>query len=261
MVIEIKMKMIPISSFLPHGLSGRRGVVVACICPSVRPSAHPHYHIKTLQEEFAKKSNIPWIWRIIYGRKLPYIKKTRNKKQVCGAACFMAAEIKFSKDVHELYFVHMITRHIFELESSNLWQICILGYSQLVLKIGVIDLDLQGHFGHFNLELQEIRFVLKITRHRFGMESANLHQICIFGYSCLVLKMRVIDLELQGHFGYFDLEFYEIWFVQSINLHRFELDSPNLHQTCILGYSGLVLKIRVIDLDFQGRIGHFDLEF
>ena len=43
--------------------------------------------------------NIPWIWRIIYGHKLPYIKKTRKKKQVCGAACFMAAEIKFSKDV------------------------------------------------------------------------------------------------------------------------------------------------------------------
>ena len=56
-------------------------------------------HIKTLQEESAKKSNIPWIWRIIYGHKLPYMKKTRKKKQVCGAACFMAAEIKFSKDV------------------------------------------------------------------------------------------------------------------------------------------------------------------
>ena len=28
-----------------------------------------------------------------------YMKKTRKKKQVCGAACFMAAEIKFSEDV------------------------------------------------------------------------------------------------------------------------------------------------------------------
>ena len=41
------------------------------------------YHIKTLQEEFAKKSNISWIWRFIYGHKLPYMKKTRKKKQVC----------------------------------------------------------------------------------------------------------------------------------------------------------------------------------
>ena len=31
--------------------------------------------------------------------RLPYMKKTRKKKQVCGAACFMAAEIKFSEDV------------------------------------------------------------------------------------------------------------------------------------------------------------------
>ena len=59
------------------------------------------------------QSVIPWIWRIIYGQelstdinypiwrrqKLPYMKKTRKKKQVCGAACFMAAEIKFSEDV------------------------------------------------------------------------------------------------------------------------------------------------------------------
>ena len=30
---------------------------------------------------------------------VPYMKKTRKKKQVCGAACFMAAEIKFSEDV------------------------------------------------------------------------------------------------------------------------------------------------------------------
>ena len=57
------------------------------------------YHIKTLQEEFDKKWSIPWIWRIIYGNQLPYMKKTRKKKQVCGAACFMAAEIKLSKDV------------------------------------------------------------------------------------------------------------------------------------------------------------------
>ena len=66
------------------------------------------YHIKTLQEEFAKKSNVPWIWRIIYGHKLPYMKKTRKKKQVFGAACFMAAEIKFSKDVCPSHLFHYV---------------------------------------------------------------------------------------------------------------------------------------------------------
>ena len=33
----------------------------------------------------------------------------------------------------------------FELESQNLLQICILGFSSLVLQMGVIDLYFQGH--------------------------------------------------------------------------------------------------------------------
>ena len=50
------------------------------------------YHIKTLQEE-SKKSNIPWIWRIIYGHKLPYMKKTKitlyeeDKKEEASMRC------------------------------------------------------------------------------------------------------------------------------------------------------------------------------
>ena len=133
--------------FLLLGLSGRRGIVVSCVCPSVCPS------------------------------------------------------------VRELYLVCMITHHIFELESPNLYQTCFLGYSQLVLKIGVIDLDLQGHFSHFVLGLLEIWLVRAITRHRFGLESPNLHQTCILGYPCLGLKIGVIDIDLQGHFGHFDLKF------------------------------------------------------
>ena len=46
-------------------------------------------------EELSTDTNYP-IWR---RQKSPYMKKTREKKQVCGAACFMAAEIKFSEDV------------------------------------------------------------------------------------------------------------------------------------------------------------------
>ena len=38
-----------------------------------------------------------------------------------------------------------ITCNGFQLESPNMYQICILGFPQLVLKMGVIDLDLQGH--------------------------------------------------------------------------------------------------------------------
>ena len=109
------------------------------VCPSVRLSVRPYkfcyniqwiyftiwekgkeelwplqYHFKSLHiisrhykksllrsqiyhgyEELSTDINYP-IWR---RQKLPYMKKTRKKKQVCGAACFMAAEIKFSEDV------------------------------------------------------------------------------------------------------------------------------------------------------------------
>ena len=92
--------------------------------------------------------------------------------------------------------------------------------------MGVIDLDFQGHFGHFDLELLEIWLVGALTRHRFGLESLNLCQACILVYSQLVLKMRVIDLDLQyvqGHFGHFDQE---IWLIRTMDLSW-------IHQICI----------------------------
>ena len=90
-----------------------------------------------------------------------------------------------------------------------------------------------------------------ITPHRFGLESPNLHQTCILGYSQLVLKMEVIDLDLQGHFDHFDSEF---WLVPAITFNGFELESSNLHQICILRFSQLVLRMGGIDLDLQGHL-------
>ena len=77
--------------------------MVFSVCLSVRPSVRPSVRKKSLlrsqiyygYEELSTDTNYP-IWR---RQKLPYMKKTRKKKQVCGAACFMAAEIKFSEDV------------------------------------------------------------------------------------------------------------------------------------------------------------------
>ena len=163
--------------------------------------------------------------------------------------------------VRNLFLVCAITRHRFGLESPNLHQTCILGYSRLVLKMEVIEFGLQVHFGHFDSEFLEIWLVSAITCHRFGLESPNLHQTCILGYSRLVLKMEVIEFGLQVHFGHFDSEFLEIWFVSAITCHRFGLESPNLHQTCILGYSRLVLKMEVIEFGLQVHFGHFDSEF
>ena len=64
----------------------------------------------------------------------------------------------------------------------------------------VIDIGLQCHFCHFEPEFYKIRLVHAITRHKFWLETPNSHQPCILGYSRLVLKMEVIDFDLQNHF-------------------------------------------------------------
>ena len=66
--------------------------------------------------------------------------------------------------------------------------------------------------------------------------------------------MEVIDIDQQAHFGQFDLEFKEIWVVRAITFNGFELESPNLHQICIIGFSQLVLNMGVIDFDLQGLL-------
>ena len=47
---------------------------------------------------------------------------------------------------------------------------------------------------------------LSVTRLWFELESLKLHQTGIMRHSQLVLKMKVIDLDFQSHFGDFDLE-------------------------------------------------------
>ena len=91
----------------------------------------------------------------------------------------------------------------------------------------------------------------------------NFHQTCILGYSQLVLKIYINDLDLQGHFGRCDSEFLENRLVRTIICNGFEaeLQSPNFsYQTCTLGYSQLIMKMEVFDLDLQGHFDHFVLE-
>ena len=49
------------------------------------------------------------------------------------------------------------------------------------------------------------------------------------GYSRLVLKMRVIDHDLQGYFGDFDSEFLKNWLIHAIICNGFRLELLNLH--------------------------------
>ena len=175
--------------------------------------------------------------------------------------CCLSVHPSFRPSLRELYLVRTITHHIFELESPNLHQTCILGYSQLVLKIGVIDLDLQGHFGHFDLEFLEIWVVRTTIRNRFGLEPQNLHQTWIMGYSCLISKIGVSDLDLQGHYGHYDSEFLEIWLVHAITWNGFGLQSPNLHQIYILRFSFTGIEYRGHWPWFSRPFGHFKSGF
>ena len=128
---------------------------------------------------------------------VPNMKKIEDKKEEGNMQCSLQLQLRTnSEDVHELYIVPTITVHSFGLESPNLQSTCILGYSQLVLKMEVIDRDLQGHF---DSKFCEIQFVYAITRNGFELESPKMHQMCILGFPQLVMKMGVIYLDFKGH--------------------------------------------------------------
>ena len=149
----------------------------------------PLYWYRALEFKMASIQNVGFLW--------VFLALALQAEGVLSLPAFVRLSVRPS--VRKLYLVRMITRQKYQLESPNVHQTCILGYSRLVLKMEVIDLELQGHFGHFDSELYEIWLVRAITRHRLGLESPNLHQTCILGYSRLLLKMEIIDLDLQGH--------------------------------------------------------------
>ena len=74
-----------------------------------------------------------------------------------------------------------------------------MGYSQLVLEMRVIDYDFQGNWGHFGEEFWEIRLVRIINFNGFELGPTNMH--ASWGVFQLLMKMGVIDLDLQGHFA------------------------------------------------------------
>ena len=68
-------------------------------------------------------------------------------------------------------------------------------------------------------------------------------------------KCQSLTFDLQDYFGQFYLELQEIWLDHAITCNIFELESPNLHQKCILEFSKLVLKMWVvIDQNLHGHL-------
>ena len=114
--------------------------------------------------------------------KLSLLPLTFRPKGYCRCLCLSVRPF-VHPSVHKLYFICTITCHRFEMESSNVHQTNSLECPGLLLKMEVIDLALQGHFGHVDSEFQEIMVVGGIIGHRLGLESPNLYQLCVLGTS------------------------------------------------------------------------------
>ena len=92
-----------------------------------------------------------WDWKLVKigdangfigGPKSNHAKPAPNIQTVWKAKWVLSLPLSVSPSIRKLYIVHMITSNKFGLKSPNLHRTCILGYSQRVSKMAVIDLDL-----------------------------------------------------------------------------------------------------------------------
>ena len=111
--------------------------------------------------------------------------------------------------VRKFYFVRTITRHRFELESPNLHQTCIMGYSRLVLKLGSLTLT----FMVILVILTSILENMSSTRGNSEWVSTRITKVA----SNLHFGILSVGIENRGHwpcpsrsFGHFDSEFQEM---------------------------------------------------
>ena len=82
-----------------------------------------------------------------------------------------------------------------------------------------------------------MELVCTITRQGFELESPNSHRMCILGPYRMLLKMGLIDLDLQGHFGLKLTNFCKFELGRTITHQGFKLESPYSLIMCILGPS------------------------
>ena len=166
-----------------------------------------------------------------------------NRKSLADAHGILVVLLEHGADINGAYSTHPST-HIFFYQ----WHFRSKGYChclRLSFRLYVCLWSL--HCLHYSSQIWA-----RITKF-----APNMHH-----------EILSVGIENGGHwpwpsrsFYHFDSEFLEIWLVRLITHHRFGLESPNLHQTCILGYSRLVLNMEVIDFDLQGYFGNFDLKF
>ena len=72
------------------------------------------------------------------------------------------------------------------------------------------------------------------TRKALNLESSYLHKMCIFGPFSAPGNIKLIDLDLQGHFGLKKVNFREIELVRAKTRKVLNLESSYLHKMGIL---------------------------
>ena len=96
-------------------------------------------------------------------------------------------------EFYAIWLARAITHHRFVLESPNCTQRASWDTISWYWKWRSLTWT-------FNVILAILtRLVRVVTFNRFELESPNLHQICMLGFSQLVLEMGAIDRDLQGH--------------------------------------------------------------
>ena len=81
------------------------------------------------------------------------------------------------RSVRRSMLVCAITRQGFDLEAPFSHRMCILGPFSTLLKMGSIDLDLQGNFGLKLTNLCKSELVCTIIRQGFNLESSFSHRM------------------------------------------------------------------------------------
>ena len=92
----------------------------------------------------------------------------------------------------------------------------------------LIDLRLQGHLGLKRSKSAKNGLLHVIAPHTLESRSPNLHQICIMGPSRILLKMVLIDCDLQGHLGAQTVKSRPYMLVCTIKNHAFALSVYNV---------------------------------
>ena len=98
--------------------------------------------------------------------------------------------------IYEIWLVRTITCIRFELKSPNLHQICIMVFTRLVLKMGFIELDLQGHWP-FRLRIPRNVALVYWFMPAKGCYTSTMCY-CILHHYCEVI-MATITSQITSH--------------------------------------------------------------